>query len=177
MIVRFMLGRLLLFLAGAGPLMLMTAARAQDLAAHCAAVGNDDRVKPIPMALVPAARQAFGMGPNEPDAALQAGTVFRCMGGQVWLCNHGANLTCAKGDVRRVSEGATAYCRDHPGADMVAHVCDGPRHDLQVGVRRERAAHHPRGQTGLPRVLRQPVEAAGKVGVAFALGAGALTSR
>ena len=123
MIVQFVLGRLLLFLAGAGPLTLTTAARAQD--AHCAAVGNDDRVKPIPMALVPAARQALGMGPNEPDAALEAGTVDRCMGGKAWLCNYGANLTCAKGDVRRVSEGATAYCRDLPGSDMVPMYATG----------------------------------------------------
>ena len=125
MIVQFMLGRLLVFLAGAAPLALTTAARAQDLAAHCAAVGYDDRIKPIPTALVLAAHQALGMGPNEPDTALEAGTVYRCMGGEVWLCNHGANLTCAKGDVRRVSQGAAAWCKDHPGSVVVPMAATG----------------------------------------------------
>ena len=47
------------------------------------------------------------------------------MSGKVWLCNHGANLTCAKGDASRVSKGATAWCKDHPGADVVPMVATG----------------------------------------------------
>ena len=125
MIVRLMPHVLIALLAGAGPTMFATAARAEALAAHCAAVGNDDRVKPIPTALIPAAREALGIGPGEPDAAFQAGTVFRCMGGKVWLCNHGANLSCAKGDVRRVSAGAAAWCREHPGSDVVPMAASG----------------------------------------------------
>jgi hypothetical protein len=101
------------------------AARAQDLSAYCASVGNDDRVKPIPAGLVPAARRLFGGGSEESDAALQAGAVFRCVCGKVWLCNHGAKLTCAKGDVSRVSKGATAWCKDHPGADVAPMVATG----------------------------------------------------
>jgi hypothetical protein len=100
-------------------------ARARDLSAHCASVSNDDRVKPIPGELVPAARGALGLGSDESDASLGASTVFRCMSGKVWLCNHGANLTCAKGDVHRVSKGATAWCKDHPGADVVPMVATG----------------------------------------------------
>ncbi len=125
MMLRLTLAALLAFLAGAVPLALAATAYAEDLAAHCAAVGNDDRVKPIPMALVPAARQALGLGSGESDAALEASTVFRCMGGKVWLCNHGANLTCGKGDVRRISEGATAWCNDHPGSDVVPMAATG----------------------------------------------------
>lgn len=59
------------------------------------------------------------------DAQLEASTVFRCMDGKVWLCNYGANLSCAKGDVSRISEGATAYCSDHPGSDAVPMYATG----------------------------------------------------
>ena len=119
------IGSLLVFIAGAYPMAPGTEARAQDLNAHCASVGADDRVKPLPASLVPEARRLFGGGLGQPDAALQASTVFRCMSGQVWLCNHGANLTCAKGDVSRVSRGAAAWCKDHPGSDVVPMVATG----------------------------------------------------
>jgi hypothetical protein len=120
-----MTGTLLAFIAGAIPTAPGTAASPRDLNAHCASVGNGDRVRPIPAALVPEARRLFGAGSDQPDAALRASTVFRCMSGQVWLCNHGANLTCAKGDVRRVSRGAAAWCKDHPGSDVVPMVATG----------------------------------------------------
>jgi hypothetical protein len=122
MMLRSMLAALLALLVGSVPL---AAARAQDLSAHWASVGNDDRVKRIPAELVPAARQALGVGSEESDAAFRAGAAYRCMSGNVWLCNHGANLTCAKGDVSRVSKGATARCKDHPGADVVPMVATG----------------------------------------------------
>jgi len=119
------IGGLLAFVAGAYPMAPGTEARAQDLNAHRASVGNDDRVKPIPAALVPEARRLFGGPPDQPGAAPQASTVFRCMSGQVWLCNQGANLTCAIGDVRRVSKGAAAWCKDHPGSDVVPNIATG----------------------------------------------------
>jgi hypothetical protein len=122
---RFIPAAMLAFLAPI-PTALGTAATfAQNPAAHCASVGADDRVRPLPAALVPAARRLFAPGANEPDAALKASTVYRCMSGQVWLCNTGANLTCAKGDVRRESRGATAWCKDHPGSDIVPMVATG----------------------------------------------------
>jgi hypothetical protein len=84
-----MAGSLLAFVAAALPMTPGTEARAQNLDAHCASVGNDDRVKPIPAALLPEARRLFGGGSGQSAAALQASTVFRCMSGQVWLCNRG----------------------------------------------------------------------------------------
>ncbi len=36
-----------------------------------------------------------------------------------------ANLTCAMGDVRRVSKGATAYCKDHPGSAVAPLYATG----------------------------------------------------
>jgi hypothetical protein len=122
MMLRSVQAALLALLVGSVPL---APTRAQDLSAHWASVGNDDRTKPIPAELVPAARGALGLGSAASDAWLQASTVFRCMSGKVWLCNHGANLTCAKGDVSRVSKGATAWCKDHPGADVVPMAATG----------------------------------------------------
>jgi hypothetical protein len=57
-----MAGSLLAFVAAALPMTPGTEARAQNLDAHCASVGNDDRVKPIPAALLPEARRLFGGG-------------------------------------------------------------------------------------------------------------------
>jgi hypothetical protein len=122
MMLRSMLAALVALLVGS---VATATARAQDLSAHCASVRNGDRVKPIPEELVPAARRALGLGSAESDASLQASAVYRCMSGKVWLCNQGANLTCAKGDISRVSKGATAWCKDHPGAGIVPMVATG----------------------------------------------------
>jgi hypothetical protein len=119
------IGSLLAWIPAALPMAPGTEARSQDLNARCASVGNDDRVRPIPETLVPEARRLFGGGSEQPDAALQASTVFRCMSGQIWLCSHGANLTCSKGDVRRLSRGAAAWCKDHPGSGVVPMVATG----------------------------------------------------
>jgi hypothetical protein len=61
-----MAGGLLAFIAAAVPMAPGTEARAQNLGAHCASVGNDDRVKPIPAALLPEARRLFRGGRTRP---------------------------------------------------------------------------------------------------------------
>ena len=99
-------------------------AGAEDLAGRCAALGDDDRTAPIPAALAPKAAALFGF-PASAIGFVAKSTVYRCMGGAVWLCNTGANLTCAKADVSRVSEGAAAFCRANPGARVVPMVATG----------------------------------------------------
>jgi hypothetical protein len=47
------------------------------------------------------------------------------MNGKAWLCNHGANLLCAKADIRRLSKGATAYCKENPDSDIVPMTATG----------------------------------------------------
>jgi hypothetical protein len=111
-------------IAGAALIALMETALAQTANAFCASAGNDDRVKPIPSELVPAARHLFELT-SDPAARVQESTVFRCMSGKVWLCNYGANLVCAKGDVSRVSKGAEAYCRESPDSNLVPMVATG----------------------------------------------------
>ena len=72
MMLRSALARVIVSMAGAMPMALTATARAQDLNAYCAKVGNDDRVKPIPAAMVPAARRLFNL-----ESADDADFVFR----------------------------------------------------------------------------------------------------
>ena len=99
-------------------------AHSQNLAAHCASVGDDDRTAPIPAELASKAAALFGFPAGSVGFAAKS-TVYRCMGGAVWLCNFGANLTCAKADVSRVSKGAEAFCRQNPGAPVAPMAATG----------------------------------------------------
>ena len=68
--------------------------------------------------------------------------VYRCMGGSVWVCNHGANIPCAKGDTRRVLPSVTDYCNENPNQDFVPTVVTGHRqHYPLVGMREGQGAH------------------------------------
>ncbi len=113
-------------------------ASAADMRARCARVGDDDRAIPIDASLVGAARAAFGLAADAPADWVVASTVARCMGGAVWLCNAGANIPCGKADANRRNAGASAFCRQNPGAQTVpmsatghatiyGYVCDGTR--------------------------------------------------
>ena len=123
MMLRSVLARLIVSMAGAMPMALTATARAQDLNAYCAKASNDDRVKPIPEALLPAARRLFNLeSADDADFVLRS-TVYRCMSGAVWLCNHGANIPCAKADLRRMPPSVTTYCKENPNEGFV------PGHD------------------------------------------------
>jgi hypothetical protein len=119
------LARLIVSMAGAMPMAHMATARAQDLNAYCAKVGNDDREKSIPAALVPEARRLFNVQSADNADFVRRSTVYRCMGGSVWLCNHGANIPCAKGDTRRVLLSVTTYGKENPDEDFVPMVVTG----------------------------------------------------
>lgn len=93
-----------------------TLASAQDVQAYCAKVGDDDRVQPVPDALLPSARRMFEVSTEEADSYVQATTSVRCMNRAVWLCNHGANLVCEKADVSRDSPGAERFCKQNPNS-------------------------------------------------------------
>jgi hypothetical protein len=125
MMLRSVLARVIVSMAGATPMALAATARAQDPNAYCARVGNDDRVKPIPAAMVPTARRLFNLeSADDADFVLRS-TVFRCMNGSVWLCNHGANIPCAKADLRRMPPSVTTYCEENPNEAVVPMVVTG----------------------------------------------------
>ena len=88
-------------------------AHAVDPQSHLAKVGNDDTVRTIPPNLIAIAATLFHEPANE-AASHRDMYVYRCMGGSVWVCNHGANIPCAKGDTRRVLPSVTDYATKIP---------------------------------------------------------------
>ncbi len=90
---------------------------------YCASA-NDDRVRPIPPVLAEAAIRVFGLHSVGAEWVRES-TVYRCMGGAVWLCNHGANLTCDKADIRRDLPSVTTFCRENPNEEFVPMAVAG----------------------------------------------------
>jgi hypothetical protein len=115
-------------IAGAVMISTMGTARAQDVQSLCARVTDDDCVRHIPAALVPAARRLFSFSADTPSGYIRKSTSFRCREGKVWLCNYGANLVCEKADSRRTSAGAANFCIQNPGSDVVPMAATG--HDV-----------------------------------------------
>ena len=102
-----------------------SAASGGRAAESACAAGDDDRTRAIPAALLPQARTALGLSADAPDSFILTSTVFRCMDGRVFVCTHGANLTCAKANRAPVSSGAADWCRTHANADFVPAVATG----------------------------------------------------
>jgi len=103
----------------------MSMARAQDVKSLCARVTNDDRVRPIPITLVPPARQLFSFSDSAPDKYIQKSTSFRCMAGKVWLCNTGANLVCEKRIPAARQQAQRIFAKQNPGSDVVPMAATG----------------------------------------------------
>ena len=122
---RSVLALVIFLVAGAMPTALTATARAEELNAYCAKAGSDDRVKPIPAAMVPTARRLFNLEAADDADFVLGSTVYRCMSGSVWLCNHGANTPCAKADSRRRPPSVTAYCTENPNEAFVPKVVTG----------------------------------------------------
>jgi hypothetical protein len=114
---------LVVFLALVLPGVQVSAQSAQDVVAQCSKAGNNDHLQKIPNALAPAAQTIFGT--EMPIDMIESATVFRCMGGKVWLCNAGANLVCEKANVKRNSLGARNWCRDHVNSKNVPAAATG----------------------------------------------------
>ena len=122
---QFVLLGMLLFAAGAAPIMRFPIVHAQDPNVYCARAGYDDQVKPIPTPLVTGARRLFALAADESAASVQKSTVFRCMNGKVWLCNYGANFACGKANTSRVSTGAASFCEQTPNSESVPMAATG----------------------------------------------------
>jgi len=91
----------------------------------CAAGATDDSLRPLPLAEVQAARQAFGLAPDMPAALVARMTVYRCDAGQALICTAGANLPCGKADTARHLPAATQWCAVNPGADVIPAYVTG----------------------------------------------------
>jgi hypothetical protein len=88
---------------------------------YCASGGRHRVAQKTPAALLPEIAQVFAVTPD----VIGDASFVRCVGGRLMACWVGANLDCDKADRRRSLAGATAWCRDNPGADAVPMVATG----------------------------------------------------
>ncbi|HEX2940859.1 MAG TPA: hypothetical protein VHO91_07410 [Rhodopila sp.] len=101
---------------------------AGNLAAQCAAAGNDDTVRPYDPSLRDALRTSFQRQfPQAPTDArtIAAQTHIRCMDGRLYVCFTGANLPCGKMNTAPTNKGADAFCRSNPNAPVVPAFAAG----------------------------------------------------
>ena len=91
-------------------------------AAYCASrAGGHQIAAPVPAELAPAVAEMFGISVDMARSA----AAFRCVGDKPMACWVGANLDCGQANRRRSLTGASAYCRDNPGADSIPMVATG----------------------------------------------------
>jgi hypothetical protein len=69
---------------------------------------------------VPAVAKAFALDPGALGAAF-----VRCSDDKLLGCMVGANLVCDKADRRRALPGASAWCRENPGANVIPMAATG----------------------------------------------------
>ena len=94
--------------------------RAAAAAAYCPNSAHATPAKVTPD-LLPAVAKAFGI-----DTGAARDAVFvRCAGVKLMACFVGANLDCGKADTRRALPGATAWCRQNPGAANIPMAATG----------------------------------------------------
>ncbi len=58
-------------------------------------------------------------------SAVNAAAFVRCAGPKLTACYVGANLDCGRADTRRALPGATAWCRQNPGSNLVPMAATG----------------------------------------------------
>lgn len=99
-----------------------------DPFAYCSAVGTIDTPdsryvgEPVPLIIIQGFLKAAGLQNNgEPVDILRAGTLWRCMGNAVYVCNVGANLPCdSKADTNKnPTQAMQGFCKTNPNADFL----------------------------------------------------------
>jgi hypothetical protein len=105
-------------------LLALSAPQLARAAGVCQGHATDDTLRPMPAMLAPQAARAFGLEAM-PVAQLRRSTMVRCMDGQVWACNAGANLPCGKADMSRSLPAAKEWCQANPAADYVPAYISG----------------------------------------------------
>lgn len=104
-----------------------------DPFAYCAAVGTIDAPgeryagPAVPEAIIEGLREKAEIGEDAPDDWVGAGTVWRCMDGDVWACFVGANLPCSeKADTSATPQPEMEnFCEANPNADVVPAAVTG----------------------------------------------------
>jgi len=88
---------------------------------YCARVGNDDLLRSPPSSLASAIRRLFKASGTY---ALET-TYYRCAGGDLLLCNVGANLPCGKANRSTTLPAATDWCQSNPNSDFIPMAVTG----------------------------------------------------
>ncbi|MEO9188644.1 MAG: hypothetical protein ABI224_01385 [Acetobacteraceae bacterium] len=91
---------------------------------HCARVGTDDALRPLPPSFVGQVVRLFGLE-RMPIAQVERSTVIRCMEGRLLACNYGANLPCGKANTSASLPAAADWCRQKPDADFIPAYISG----------------------------------------------------
>jgi aconitase A len=87
---------------------------------YCSNPGHATPAK-VPADLVSRVGKAFQID----DSAVNAAAFIRCIGSKLVACYVGANLVCDKADTRPSLPGATAWCRTHPGSQIIPMAATG----------------------------------------------------
>jgi hypothetical protein len=95
-----------------------------DPLAFCTAGVNDDNVRPLPESLAPKAARVFRLH-HLPGGGGAYGTVFRCMNGQILVCNFGADLPCDKAQTDPDLPQGAHWCRTNPQAGYIPAYITG----------------------------------------------------
>lgn len=90
---------------------------------------------PVPPGLLVAVAKAFQIDPG----AARGAAFVRCAGTKLMACVVGANLDCGKAETRRALPGATAWCRQNPGAANIPMAATGHATIYQWSCRGHRA--------------------------------------
>ncbi len=104
----------------------------EDPFAYCAAVGTIDAPdarytgEPMPDVIGEGLRDAFNAPGTSLDVFLR-GSYWRCMDGEVYACNVGANLPCtSKADLsQEPSEGMVEFCEANANSDYIPAYVTG----------------------------------------------------
>jgi hypothetical protein len=105
-----------------------------DPFAYCAAAGTLDMPdarytgQPLPDALMQGYLKASGASPDAAaDANFRKMTIWRCMGGKVYVCNFGANLPCdSKADTNKnPTQAMLDFCKENNDSDFIPMVVTG----------------------------------------------------
>lgn len=95
---------------------------AGDTKSYCAQVKNDDKIRRLTHDIMKSAQKLY---PGSEMRFLSDSTVYRCMGGNVWICNYGANIPCDGVGRRKGSAEISSYCRDNPNEDYIPMAVTG----------------------------------------------------
>lgn len=104
-----------------------------DPFAYCSAVGTIDAPDsrytgpPVPEAVAQGLKRAFGAPAEAPLNVFIRGTSWRCMGGEVYACNVGANLPCSeKADMSLTPRPEMLqWCQENPNAEVIPAFASG----------------------------------------------------